>query len=76
MHTGLLWFDDVPNVTLTDKLERAAAYYRRKYRRDPTLCLVHPQTLGQAPFQIGDLTVREYQAVLPGHFWIGIEDPG
>lgn len=74
MHTGLLWFDNTPNITLSDRLERAADYYRRKYHRDPNLCLVHPSTLAHSQMQVGPLTVREYRAVLPGHFWIGIED--
>jgi hypothetical protein len=74
LHTGLLWFDNTPNITLNSRLERAADYYRRKYHRDPNLCLVHPSTLGSGQIQLGHLTVREYGAVLPGHFWIGIED--
>jgi hypothetical protein len=74
LHTGMLWFDNSPNVALSHRLERAADYYRRKYHRDPNLCLVDPSMLSGAPTDYGRLTVRGYRAVLPGHLWIGIED--
>lgn len=74
MHTGMLWFDNRPNVPLTNVLQRAADYYRNKYHRNPNLCLVHPSMLGGDATELGHLTVRGYRAILPGHFWIGIED--
>ncbi len=82
MHIGMLWFDNAQNVELKARIEKAAAYYRRKYHREPNLCLVHPSTLGKdspgigelVPEQVKGMTVRTYRPVLPGHLWIGIED--
>lgn len=88
MNTGMLWFDNDPKTALTAKIERAADYYRRKYGRDPNLCLIHPSMLpsdpkmenpasaggaGEKPLT-GKVMVRPYRPVLPGHLWIGIED--
>jgi hypothetical protein len=42
MNLGMLWFDNDPKVTLDIKVQRAAAYYRHKYGKTPTLCFVHP----------------------------------
>lgn len=75
MHTGMLWFDNSQS-TLNAKIQKAMAYYHKKYGRTPDLCLVHPSMFekGQKSFQINKLTVRPYRPVLPGHIWIGIED--
>lgn len=45
MNLGMLWFDNDPKATLDSKVERAAAYYRHKYGKTPTLCFVHPTML-------------------------------
>lgn len=80
MNAGMLWFDNDPKTALTAKIERAVDYYRRKYGRDPNLCLIHPsmlpqnETAGKDGSATGTLTVRPYRPVLPGHLWIGIED--
>jgi hypothetical protein len=80
MNAGMLWFDNDPKTALTAKIERAVDYYRRKYGRDPNLCLIHPSMLPQNETAekdhpaAGTLTVRPYRPVLPGHLWIGIED--
>src|SRR3972149_1605365 len=47
MDTGMLWFDDGPQV-LKDKVARAVSFYATKYGRSPTVCLVHPATTGGA----------------------------
>lgn len=82
MHIGMLWFDDDPKLALADKIEKAVAYYRQKYRREPNLCLIHPTLLENVKSgteetvskNIEGLIIRPYRPVLPGHFWIGIED--
>lgn len=79
MHTGMLWFDN-SKTTLSAKIEKAVEYYTKKYERTPNLVMVHPsmipvdQTLKAGTLQMGNLTVRPYRPVLPGHIWIGIED--
>ena len=76
MHTGMLWFDNDPRTTLSVKIQKAMDYYRRKFGRAPDLCLVHPAMLenGLAPVELGSLTIRPYQPVMPGHLWIGVEE--
>ena len=72
MHTGMLWFDN-SQTTLLIKIQKATAYYHKKYGRVPDLCLVHPNMLKDTKLEEG-ITVRPYRPVLPGHIWIGIED--
>ncbi len=82
MHVGMLWFDNSPNVNLVTKINKAVDYYRRKYHREPNLCLIHPSMIsdGKAGTDASNLdhvtgmTIRPYRPVLPGHIWIGIED--
>jgi len=83
MNIGMLWFDNDPKVSLDIKVERAAAYYRHKYGRSPTLCFVHPRMLPDAgatakndgqskAYTIGGIEVRSNRSVLPNHLWIGV----
>lgn len=76
MHTGMLWFDNDPRTTLSVKIQKAMDYYNKKFGRIPDICLVHPSMLdgGQKQFDLGKLTIRPYQPVMPGHLWIGVED--
>jgi hypothetical protein len=72
----MLWFDNDPRTTLSVKIQKAMDYYRRKFGRAPEICLVHPGMLemGQKQLALGKVTIRAYQSVIPGHFWIGVED--
>jgi hypothetical protein len=74
MNIGMLWFDNDPKTGLSTKIERAVDHYRQKYGRDPNLCLIHPSMVGQGTQEDFKISVRPYRPVLPGHFWIGIED--
>lgn len=73
MQTGMLWFDNDPKTALTAKVERAANYYRQKYGHAPDLCLVHP-SMADKEIAAGKIIVRPYRPVLPGHFWLGMDD--
>lgn len=76
MHTGMLWFDNDPQTTLSVKIQKAMDYYNKKFGRIPDICLVHPSMLAgeQKQVEVGQLTIRPYQPVMPGHLWIGVED--
>ncbi|MBI1854327.1 MAG: hypothetical protein HYR93_00360 [Chloroflexi bacterium] len=74
MHIGMLWFDNAPDIELKIKIEKAVAYYRQKYHREPNLCLIHPDMLNKEKLEFAKITIRSYRPVLPGHMWIGIED--
>jgi hypothetical protein len=74
MHLGMLWFDNTPNVTLKNRIEKAVNYYRQKYHQEPNLCLINPAMLEKDSPEFGMLTVRSYGPILPGHLWIGVEE--
>ena len=74
MNTGMLWFDNDSKTTLSAKIERAVAYYQKKYGRKPNLCLINPKALSGEKPDSAKVTIRPYRPVLPGHLWIGVED--
>ncbi|GAB4521772.1 MAG: hypothetical protein Fur0018_02640 [Anaerolineales bacterium] len=72
MNIGMLWFDDTPRE-MAVKIQQAAAYYRQKYGQVPNLCFVHPSMLAADALKLNGVAVRPAQTVLPGHFWLGVE---
>jgi hypothetical protein len=83
MNVGMLWFDNDSKASLDVKVERAAAYYRNKYGKTPTLCFVHPSMLPEVlttsqdevqrkVYTTDGIEVRPNRSVLPNHFWIGV----
>jgi len=75
MNIGMLWFDGDRKVELGQRIERAAGYYRSKYGQRPNVCFVHPATVnGDAPKLATGIEVRTSLAVLPDHFWLGVEE--
>jgi hypothetical protein len=73
MDVGMMWFDPDPRSGYGDKIQKAAAYYRGKYGRAPTLCYVHPATAGSpAPSPVNGVEVRTSRSVLPHHYWLGV----
>ena len=73
MDIGMLWFDNDPKSDLQTKVVKAADYYRKKYGEDPNLCFVHPSMLGDEKTQAGNISVISSRAVIPYHFWIGVQ---
>lgn len=79
MNTAMLWLDMHPDKTLNEKVIEAALYFRKKYGKAPTLCLVNPGVVDQqglfveAPNQI-KVIVKPWKSVLPSHMWIGVAD--
>jgi len=73
MEIGMLWYDDSP-LALKDRLEKAAVYYTGKYGRKPNLCLVNPNMLTEDEVRFNGVLVRRGRSVMPGHFWIGVDD--
>lgn len=72
METGMLWFDDSKRP-LTEKVESAVAYYRDKYEEAPNLCAVHPSMLPDGDTKVGEIDIRGATAVMPHHFWLGVD---
>lgn len=73
MTTGMLWFDNSTD-TLKAKIERARAYYQKKYGQTPNECLVFPGMLKDGTPTIEGITIKPYRPVLPGHLWIGMKE--
>ena len=72
MDIGMLWFDSNHELSVSDRVERAAKYYEEKYGRVATLCFVHPLTLAE-PSRAGRTEIQPLDAVQPNHFWLGIK---
>ncbi len=76
MDVGMLWYDAEPGRAVPAKIERAAAYYKAKYGRHPTVCFLHPATAGPlSASAVPGLEVRTSLAVLREHFWLGVSQP-
>jgi hypothetical protein len=72
METGMLWFDD-SSRSLQEKVTSAAAYYAEKYEESPNLCAVHPTMLPDGDMKVENIEVRGATAVMPHHFWLGVD---
>jgi hypothetical protein len=76
MNFGMLWLDDDHRASLVTKVDRAAAYYQRKYGQAANFCLVHPSMLAQPYLRTGRVLVRAHRSIQPDCFWIGLDDGG
>ena len=74
MDTGMLWLDDDKRRTFSEKVQRAAAYYERKYGQMATFCFVN-ETMIEDELAINEIKVQSASHILPHHFWIGSEQP-
>ncbi len=74
MNTGMLWFDNDPKIALTEKVARAAEYYKSKYGHAADVCLVNPGMLPEQVVKTGRIQIRAMKTVLPGHLWIGVDE--
>lgn len=74
MEPGMLWFDESKS-TLEDKVKKAAAYFKKKYSKDATVCLVHASMMpeGQTAPNVEGITVKPWKAVVPSHLFLGVE---
>ena len=72
LKTGLLWYDDDPDRTLAQKIERAAVRYEQKLGERPTICLVDRKVLEEgAQLEIDGILVESSRSVLAKHLWLG-----
>ncbi|HMN59680.1 MAG TPA: hypothetical protein PJ988_04920 [Anaerolinea sp.] len=74
MRTGMLWFDNDPKTDLPTKINRAAAYYQKKYGCSPDLCFVHPTMLKPETARANGIELRPSRQVLPNHLWLGVHE--
>ena len=74
MKTGMLWYDSDIKSDLPGKIEKAAAYYQKKYGQKPDLCFVHPTMLKDAQQDLPGIQIRTTRHVLPNHLWLGVQE--
>ena len=74
MNVGMLWFDNDPQRTFDEKVNRAAEHYRRKYGRAPEVCFVNPESAKAAGEKATTMRVETSKTVLPNHFWLGVRE--
>ncbi len=73
MEIGMLWFDEGPG-SVKEKVGRAVEFYAAKYGQKPTVCMLHPDTLGSLEGRVGGIQLLAERSILPNHFWIGVEE--
>jgi hypothetical protein len=77
MNEGMLWYDNNPKATFAQRILQAIEYYKHKYGKTPTSCLVHPKAL-QVEQNLSDghipVMVKAASYVLPNHFLLGIDE--
>ncbi|MBN2554932.1 MAG: hypothetical protein JXA97_03245 [Anaerolineales bacterium] len=75
MNVGMLWLDSNTRLDVSTRVQSAAEYYRKKYGRNPTLCVIHPEMVDEStPKHVGAIEIRMNSCVLANHFWLGIEE--
>lgn len=72
MNYGMLWFDNDPKTDLPQKVQRAAAYYRKKYGQMPNVCMVNPKMVDGKKTKSEDVEIKPSASILPHHLWIGV----
>lgn len=75
MKTGLLWYDDNPDLTLREYIARACARYKQKQGQVPNTCYIHPSAMPDDVLtKVGPVRVVIRTTVLKHHFWVGKAD--
>ena len=72
METGLLWYDGDPKRGLSEKIERAVEYYRKKRGVCPNTWFVNPGTMAEKSIDLSGIKIVIAHDVLQDHFWIGV----
>ena len=73
MREGLLWFDNDPNRQLNDKVKQAAARYKNKLHRKPTVCYMNADEFDSKISKVGGIDLKPANHILPHHYWVGVE---
>lgn len=73
MMIGMLWFDNDPKASLTEKIERAAKYYLEKHGKKATLVYINQRDLAGGLGPLHGIQVKVSAQVQPNHLWMGEE---
>lgn len=78
MNTGYLWFNNDPKKTMLEKVQNAAADFKKKFDHDAEYCLVNiSDAQGQNLEEIAktcNMIVQTYKYTQPNNFWVGYEE--
>jgi hypothetical protein len=69
MIQGMMWFDN-SGAELSQKIDKAAAYYQNKYGHTPNSCRVHPR-MTDADHDCGSIRVERDPSIRINHLWLG-----
>jgi len=74
MEIGLLWYDDT-QMEFAAKVHQVVQRYEEKFGTSPNRCYVNPASLPKVAkaFSLNGINVVTCAAVLPNHFWVGLE---
>ncbi len=73
MRTGMLWFDESKQA-FSERVVRAATFYREKYGQEPTHCYANPRTDGVFEGMVEGLKICPERTIMPDYFLIGVAD--
>ena len=71
MNVAMMWFQNDPKKSLSEKIAEAMNYHQKKYGSRPDLCFVHPSMLSVSVKEKYPIEVRSTRYILPNHIWIG-----
>lgn len=73
MSTGLLWYDNDKNKSMTQKVKDAARRYEQKYQHPANLAHVNSNDF---PFigVVDGIEIRIKYTIMPNHVWIGVKE--
>lgn len=78
MSGDMLWFDGDKNASLVAKVQKALAYYTKKYQRRAELCLINDiDAQGVDVEEVSKacgITVKPAKNVLRFHLWMEVEE--
>ncbi len=74
MQEGLLWFDNNPNRALAEKVKQAAARYKDRLRKKPTVCYLNVDQFDGAIEEINGISLKPAANIQPDYLWIGVDN--
>lgn len=70
MKPGMLWYDNLNNKNLDERVERAVNYFIQKYGEQPRQCFVHPAMLDGEKGKEPCVKVVADEKILQNHIWV------
>jgi hypothetical protein len=71
MIEGMMWYDNDPKLDISTRIQRAVAYYLRKFGKQPDICMVHPITIEKEWTKVENVFVYKANYIQPNNFWLG-----